>query len=103
MAELRGPSVAEELLEPLAGSKLIVSAATAIVMLPPTLGCLPPAVVDVVAWTFSRFVCAFGLGIVVFAAPVFFAVVLVVAPVFGAVVVAPGAAVVGVPSTDVVV
>src|SRR3954447_23243202 len=54
MAELRGPSVAEELLEPLAGSKLMVSAATAIVTFPPGWGWGPPVVVDVVVCTSSR-------------------------------------------------
>src|SRR4051794_28757301 len=76
MATSRGPSVADELLEPLAGSKPAVSADTATTMLPPGTGCLPPVVVDVVACTFSRFVCVFGLAtfVVVTVTP-FFAVV----------------------------
>src|SRR5688572_15521795 len=69
MAEFRGPSVADELLEPLAGSKLIVSAATAIVMLPPGLGCFPGGAVVVDAWTLSRLVCGLGLAMVVADAP----------------------------------
>src|SRR5437773_2462577 len=102
MAELRGPSVADELLEPLAGSKLMVSAATAIVMLPPGLGVLPEgaAVVDVVM--FSRLVCGLGLAIVVADAPDFF-VVLVVTPALAVVDVAPGAELVVAPSSEVVV
>src|SRR4051812_12663012 len=93
MAELRGPSVADELLDPLAGSKLMVSAPTANVTLPPGLGVLPAgaAVVDVV--TFSRFVWVLGLAIVVADDPGFL-VVLVVEPAFAVVVVPPTAAVV---------
>src|SRR5436190_20021714 len=92
MAELRGPSVAEELLDPLAGSKLMVSAATAIVMLPPGLATRPGAVVVVLAWTFSRLVWALGLAMVVADAPDFF-VVLVVDPALAVVDVAPAAVV----------
>jgi len=45
-------------------------------MLPPGTGCFPPVVVDVVACTFRRFVCVFGLAtfVVVAVAP-FLAVV----------------------------
>src|SRR4051794_18040687 len=76
MATLRGPSVAEELLEPLAGSNPAVSEETATTMLPPGTGCLPPVVVDVVACTFSRLVCVLGLAtFVVVAVTPFFAVV----------------------------
>src|SRR5438309_11553136 len=88
MAELRGPSVAEELLEPLAGSKFTVSAATAMVMCRPGWGCLPGAADVVVAWTLSRLVCGLGLAIVVAEAFAFF-VVLVVEPAFAVVEVAP--------------
>src|SRR5437763_13584077 len=77
MAELRGPSVADELLEPLAGSKLMVSAATAIVMLPPGFATRPGAVVVVLAWTFSRLLWGLGLAMVVADAPDFFVVLAV--------------------------
>src|SRR5213078_223158 len=54
MATLRGPSVAEELLEPLAGSKPAVSDDSPTVICPPGLGCLPDGCVVVVAWTLRR-------------------------------------------------
>src|SRR3954468_23776231 len=93
MAVLRGPSVAVELLEPLAGSKPLVSEATAMVMLPPAFGCLPDGDGGVVACTCNRLPCGLGLAIVV-AEPGSFLVVLVVDPALAVVAVAPAAAVV---------
>src|SRR3954454_7427783 len=88
MASLRGPSVEDPLLVPLAGSKPIVSDATAIVMLPPGRAVLPDGVGAVVATTLSKLPWVFGFGIVVAAAFDFFVVVTVAL----AVVVGPAAA-----------
>src|SRR4051812_27710549 len=109
MATLRGPSVADELLEPRTGSKPAVSAERPTVILPPACGCLPVGAAVVVVPTLRRFSLVVGdvffpavtavLLAVVLVEP--FLVVLVVPPTTDVDVdVSPGASVVVTPSID---
>src|SRR4051794_37222044 len=105
MASPRGPSVADDALVILMGSKPLTSAATAMVMLPPTWGWAPPLGAGVeVAVTLRSAGCVFGVALKAVVLVDFFAVVLLVTA--AVVLVAPPTAVVvspGAVATDVVV